>query len=123
MSVGQFISLIFIIGLSFHTVANSDSTKGDGLKLMFLGALFVFAQLAINKITGVESTGLVPPTMSDILLVKEIRASTGVLIFGYVFALSGLLATLKSVWNTGADIANQNSDKEEQVEKKSNGAH
>ena len=66
-----------------------------------------------KQILGVGFMGLVPPTTGDILLLKQIRASTGILIFGYVFVLSGLLAILKSIFSSGEDIASQSADKEE----------
>ena len=113
MTIDQIISLAFILGVSFHSVANADSTKGDGLKLVFLGALFVLAQLALNKISGIESTGLTPPTMWDILLVKQIRASTGVLVFGYIFVLSGLLVILRAAFSGDSQKENQNPETEE----------
>ncbi len=121
MPFEQLISLTTIVGVSLYAVANEDATKSEGLKLVCLGALVVLAQLILNKILGAESGEFASTGMRDILLVKEIRAKTGGVIVGYMFALSGLLAILKSLLGGQVRVGDQN-ETEARVAKKSSGA-
>ena len=62
--------------------------------LAAVGVVAVLAQLGLNAIFAAH-TRFMPPTLADVLLLRELRAATGLVVIGYGFALSGLLGALR----------------------------
>lgn len=119
MPVGQIINLALIIGVAAFAWVIEDGTNRVGsLKGVILGALLILAQLASYKLFHFELIALDPLKISDILLVKQFRSQTGLVVVGYIFILCGLIGLLKSYFIGETSLTDGDQEKNNPSEKK-----
>ena len=122
MLIEQIINLAFIFGLSIYSATREETSRANTLKLICFGALVVLAQFILNRIFSGGTIGVVRLATQDILLVREISWSVGLVVIGYVAILTGLLSLLKSLFSYEAPTTDENFEKDENAAKGSDGA-
>jgi hypothetical protein len=94
----QIIAWGFVVAMVVSSFRVKPERYTEGFVLTGIGVLAALGQLGINAIVA-PMVRLTPPTIGDVLWLRELRSTTGLLIVGYGCALSGLLVVLRLFWS------------------------
>jgi hypothetical protein len=97
MPAGQIVNFGILFAVACYAFAKGDEIARIGNTklaiLVVLGGLAIFAQLVLNRLLP----GGHPLTIGDVLLLKQFRTSTGLVLLGYILVLCGLIGLKKSL--------------------------